>query len=290
MLVPKILTVPRWAPLFVATVMLVLTALAYGAERAAAGSSEYEVEVAATEASGTISANALIQILTGGNYNSAQWSIDYNEAVVSFVSATPTAGLAAQCDSETQNDDGNRILLGCIAFSGDPLSFEGVAWNLVFSCETSGTADFNFIDIGSDTFVSTSTGGIRPTNTINDSVTCGGAAPPTATATVSPTPGAAISPTAARATATPTNTPGTPGPGETPPPGATTAPGGSTPPSGAQTPGGGTGPGGVQPPDTGTGASNDTADGLWVAVAVTALGAVAIVGGAYSWRRGRVRG
>jgi hypothetical protein len=262
--------------------------------RAGAQASLYNMSVAANESGGTITVDLAIANLSGGNYQANQWNLDYNESLVSFVSAAATGPAPSACDLASPSDNGDRLLVGCIDFAGDNISFFGVAFTATFSCIGTGTADFNLTNIDIDTFVQKTTG-IQPITVTNDSVTCGGAAPtatPTPTITPTSTPSPIGSPQATATFVFPdsTNTPvatGTPSPGEaTPPPPGDASP---TPPAGGGGTGGGGGAGGgvVQPPDTGAGSpTGSERSQAWVLL-VAGVG-VAIVGtGVVALRRRR---
>jgi hypothetical protein len=274
-----------------ATVLILALATVAGgglfARTADAGTADYSLVVSASEAAGTVTVDVGVLDLGGGPYQAVQWSLDYDESLVSVVSATNLVG--AGCPNFSQNDNTMRELLGCIDFGGDNIATSNAAVvRVVFTCIDAGTADFDLIDLNVDTFVTKTTGN-QAIQVTGDSVDCGGTAPTptqtgTATSTAPPT-----TRTVTNATATPTFTPGTPGAGETPQPTAPPAgetPGGGTTPG--TTPGGGTGPGGVTPPSTGTGPSGDSAAQLWMLLlaAGTAAGAsAAAAAGVYAWKR-----
>jgi hypothetical protein len=140
-----------------------------------------------------------------GCYQAVQWDIDYDESLVSVVSMTRDTASGAPANCATKNDNGTRVLLGCIDITGPNLEYSGNAWNVVFQCNASnpGNADFileNTSGATASTFVKVGTTR-EPIHTHDDSIFCG---PPPATETPTPT---ATSTSTASATKTPSGTP-----------------------------------------------------------------------------------
>jgi hypothetical protein len=222
-----------------------------------------------------------------GAYQAVQWDLDYEEADVDIVSITKVPAAPANCSAN--NDNGTRVLIGCIDIFGANLTYSGDAWIVTAVClNPTPTADFtlqNASGAGATTFVRTGISATdnQPIGLTNATVNCSGGAAVTPTFTPSPT--RTATPTVQTggqtvvprdtSTATPVGT-STPG-GQTPPAGET--PGGGEPGGGGQpggggaTPGGGTGPGGVRPPSTGDGSTGGSGGmtWLWLALAGTAI-------------------
>jgi len=149
-----------------------------------------------------------------GCYAAAQWNLDYDETLVdagancsgaaACTQITRQAGSPTSCNQE--NDNGVRILTGCIDISGDNLGFSGRVFNIVFNCIGAGTANFTLTTGTQPTFVATFDGTNQPIHVHGDSITCTGGAvtnTPTATATATNT----LTPTPTNTTQAPTNTP-----------------------------------------------------------------------------------
>jgi hypothetical protein len=251
-------------------------------DQARAGGSLYTLALSSSNVGGVITLDISVTDNGGGAYQAVQWNIDYDESVVSFVSAASTGPAPADCDLAAPSDNGDRLLVGCINFGGDLITFSGTAFTATFNCVEPSLADFDLTSVGVDTFVTKTSGG-QPITVTNTSVDCDDEE--------EQTPQATQPATQVIATATPTRTPvpdETAVPGETPGTQPTTGPAPTTPGPGT-TPGGGTGPGGVVPPSTGTGGSSDVAGGVWLTLAMSVLGGAVLAGGLYGLRRHRVR-
>jgi hypothetical protein len=169
---------------------------------------EYSLELSGSQASNAITLNVAIQHdgVNPGNYQAVQWSIDYDQTIVSFVSAAKTGPAPSDCGLASPNDDGDRLLVGCINFSGDNISFSGTAFTATFNCLHPGTADFvlaNTSGASPDTFVSKLVGP-QPIHTHDASIVC--PEPPTDTPTFTSTFTPTHTPTVTN-TPTITNTP-----------------------------------------------------------------------------------
>lgn len=283
----------------IAMVIFGLRSLAVEPAAADVQSGSYSLEVDAVEAGGVITADAIIEHdgANPGNYQTVTWHVLYDPGVVSVASMSAAGGAPAQCAST--NDNGVRVLLGCIDIFGDNLTLSGTAFQVTFACDQTGDPGIS-LNVAEDTGVTT-TGGVQPDHIHQPSVTCPG--PPTDTPTptntpLPPTPTPTATPCfVGEEPCTPTPTPSdgdrrgtaTPIVTETPEPTATSVPEATAvpteppppPPPATATPFGG--PGGVVvPPVTGSGdgATSGSLTWLWILVALSAM-ALAGAGGAY---------
>jgi len=76
---------------------------------------------------------------TAAPYQAVQWHLDYDENRVDIVAMNQVGG-AGECQF---NDNGTRVLLGCIDLNGANLSFSGIAYNVVARCLNAGAAPFS---------------------------------------------------------------------------------------------------------------------------------------------------
>jgi hypothetical protein len=125
-------------------------------------------------------------------YQAAQWSVQYNEGTVEVSSVAASPDAPAAC--HLSNDNGDRILTGCIVLGGPLLTYFGIAWDITARCIAEGWADFSVESgaTGPVSFVSVGTGHL-PSHLHSDSVWCGSSEPgptntPTPTFVVPPTP------------------------------------------------------------------------------------------------------
>jgi len=155
-----------------------------------------------------------------GCYAAAQWNLDFDQTLVSAganctgaaacTTITRQSGAPTQCNQE--NNNGDRVLTGCIDLSGDVIGYSGRVFNVTFTCNAPGTATFTLTTATQPTFVATFDGTEQPIHTHGDSVVCEGAAPntstPTSTATVqAPTHTPTSTPTPTATSQAPTHTP-----------------------------------------------------------------------------------
>jgi hypothetical protein len=165
----------------------------------------YSLTLGGSVAAGTITVTIAIEHdgSNPGNYQGVQWNTDYDQSRVAFVSASKTGPAPGDCDFVAPNDDGDRILVGCVNFGGNNISFSGVAFTATFSCLNPGSATFTLTNLGLDTFVQKTTGN-QPIHIHDFIAEC--PAPPTETPTFTPSLTPTITSTPAP-TDTPTNTP-----------------------------------------------------------------------------------
>jgi hypothetical protein len=221
----------------IASIVLLVLAMSLvgGAHRAAADiiPGQYSLELSGSESNGVITLNVAIEHdgQNPGKYQAVEWYVDYAESRVDAGSVSAGSEAPSQC--AYTNDDGDRLLLGCLDLEGDNLDFSGVAFVATFYCLAPGSAEFAIGSLGSDTFVTRSSGN-APVHTHDVTIDCSETSPQ-ATPPATPPAGAGTTPAAptTSAVAQPTGggTPGATTPGATTPgattPGATTAP--STP-------------------------------------------------------------
>jgi hypothetical protein len=224
----------------IASIVLLVLAMSLvgGAHRAAADiiPGQYSLELSGSESNGVITLNVAIEHdgQNPGKYQAVEWYVDYAESRVDAGSVSAGSEAPSQC--AYTNDDGDRLLLGCLDLEGDNLDFSGVAFVATFYCLAPGSAEFAIGSLGSDTFVTRSSGN-APVHTHDVTIDCSETSPQ-ATPPATPPAGAGTTPAAptTSAVAQPTGggTPGATTPGATTPgattPGATT-PGATTAPS-----------------------------------------------------------
>jgi uncharacterized repeat protein (TIGR01451 family) len=94
------------------------------------------------------------------NYQDVTWNLPYNNAVVTPLSMTNIAsgGTSATggCPNPSQNDDGSRVLVGCIDLTGPNIDTSDDVWAIEYSCDAPGPANI-VIDTVNDTGVNTQT-------------------------------------------------------------------------------------------------------------------------------------
>jgi uncharacterized repeat protein (TIGR01451 family) len=141
--------------------------------QAAPGDGIYEMAVSAPAVVGVgLSFTVDVSVDSTGEpaFSAVQWKIDYDQTVVSFVSATP---IPAECTASS--DDGDTTLLGCIDLAPPPsLTTNGVAWQVDYMCDTAGVSFLNLVEtVGATakTFVKIGTTA-QPITTTNDTVIC----------------------------------------------------------------------------------------------------------------------
>jgi hypothetical protein len=82
-----------------------------------------------------------------GCYQGAQWYVDYDETIIDVVGAGPgiaTRVSTAPTECNPKNDDGNRVLLGCVEVNTDEvLSYSGPTWNVEVRCIAPGATTFD---------------------------------------------------------------------------------------------------------------------------------------------------
>jgi hypothetical protein len=150
---------------------------------------EFSLALNGTQIPGGFALNVSVDHDGGlGNYQAAQWRIDYPEDVVSVASMVKAPAAPSDCGLAAPSDDGDRVLVGCINFGGDNISYSGAAFILQFTCVVPGTADFLLTNLNLDTFVQTTTG-FQPIHIHDFTAEC--PQPPTET----PTPTHTLTPT-----------------------------------------------------------------------------------------------
>jgi len=171
------------------------------------GEYSLEVNIAPTQANVGANFTAIVGVYHNEPpYQAVQWNINYDQTIVDVVSMTKVGAAPSQCIS--RNDNGDRVLLGCLDLSGPVISYSGDAWQVVFTCIAEGPANFVHQGMGGanpSTFVNDGMSNL-PIHVHDDSIFCG--TPPTATPTDTPPPSATPTDTPTRTpTNTPTNTP-----------------------------------------------------------------------------------
>ncbi len=209
------------APFVVIAAILIAAAVALSAGLMSRGDShanivpgEYSIEVniASTQANVAVPFTVLASLVHAQPpYQSAQWFIEYDETLIDIdIAGTAKLGAApSQCFSK--NDNGTRVLLGCLDLGGPNITYSGNVWNIPATCIANGTAAFQIFGINVNSFVKIGAV-VQPAHGHDDSIFCG-PPPPTDTPTATDTPAPATNtptPTPSN-TATPTRTP-TPSP------------------------------------------------------------------------------
>jgi uncharacterized repeat protein (TIGR01451 family) len=81
-------------------------------------------------------------------FESVTWHIPYDPLVVSVVSMTPLIDNSnANCPSPSTSDSGVRVLLGCLSFAGDTITFSGDVFEVEFSCDAIGPTDISLNEL-----------------------------------------------------------------------------------------------------------------------------------------------
>jgi len=112
-----------------------------------------------------------------GCYKGAQWYLDYDESLINIVSMTRLGAAPADCNAK--NNNGGRVLLGCLSTVGAVMRYSGTAWNVVMNCKAGtagGVAVFTVSTATGETFVSDGVVNL-PVHTHTDSINCTGGAP-----------------------------------------------------------------------------------------------------------------
>lgn len=287
----------RPAAATLATVLLALAVPALGGfstARADIQSGEFSVALNAEPSSVAEGDEATIQVLVehGGepNYQAVQWFFTYDVNLIEVVSLEKAAAAPEACVAK--NDNGSRVLLGCLDLGGVNISYSGVAFNVRVRCIAGGEAEFVLGD-AARTFVKNGPDS-RDIHTHNTTLTCGGN-PPSETATAVTPPGSTPQP---GDTPAPGETPpagATPPPADTPLPGATVLPGGTIVAGGTAISGteatqrSGTStatrrtPSATTTPAADTGDDDDDGDSavMWIVIGAIVVAAVGAAGGAY---------
>jgi hypothetical protein len=90
----------------------------------------YDLYVTAEAHDGTITAQVGV---TGDTpYQAVQWYLCYDNQAVDVVSIQRVSAAPLECASKA--DSGERVLLGCLHYSGPYLDYSGDAWTITFSC------------------------------------------------------------------------------------------------------------------------------------------------------------
>ena len=143
-------------------------------------SGQYSLEVAVGEsnvAGGAQFAAYLGVYHNSGDYAAVQWNLDYPETVVDVVGISKDPGAPGACS--VSNDNGSRVLVGCIEASPDTsIGFSGNAWIVAFKCIGNGTVNLTLATGSSPTSVLDLNSNDKPAHIHNDTVQCGSGGPP----------------------------------------------------------------------------------------------------------------
>lgn len=118
-----------------------------------------------------------LAVTPAGCYKAAQWYIDYDESLITIVSMTRLGAAPAECTSK--NNNGSRVLLGCLSTTGAVMRYTGTAFNVVMNCKAGtagGVAAFTVSTAAAETFVSDGVANL-PIYARTDAIECTGGAP-----------------------------------------------------------------------------------------------------------------